>query len=87
MALSLDDYLDERRQGVEAALGRAVSELASVLPDQWREPAEAGVLSGGKRLRPCLLIAAGEAFGLEATPPFYDLGCIRGADPCLLVDA
>ena len=59
---------------MEAALERAVDSLAAVLPAPWIGPARAGVLSGGKRLRPCLLIAAGEAFGQEATAPLYDLG-------------
>ncbi|NNF29122.1 MAG: hypothetical protein HKN73_17995, partial [Gemmatimonadetes bacterium] len=72
-AHSLADYLDRRREGVEAALHRAVDDLASVLPDPWLQPARAGVLSGGKRLRPCLLIAASEAFGLDPSDSLYDL--------------
>lgn len=71
---SLDDYLDRRRLGVEAALRRAVDDLESVVPSPWIGPARAGVLSGGKRLRPCLLIAAGEAFGLAVSDPLFDLG-------------
>ncbi|NNM32659.1 MAG: polyprenyl synthetase family protein [Gemmatimonadetes bacterium] len=72
-AHSLGDYLDRRREGVEAALHRAVDDLALVLPDPWLQPARAGVLSGGKRLRPCLLIAASEAFGLDPSDSLYDL--------------
>lgn len=70
---SLADYLSHHRDGVESALARATDALAARLPEDLAAPARHGVLSGGKRLRPLLLVAAHEACGGTAGGTLYDL--------------
>ncbi len=62
-AFSLERYLDHERKGVEAALEAALDRLLPLLPPQVREAVRQGVLSGGKRLRPVLCMAAYRACG------------------------
>ncbi len=69
----LDTYLAHHRHGVDRALLRAVESLAPALPESWTQAVRAGVLSGGKRLRPLILVASSEAFGRTASEPLYDL--------------
>ncbi|MDH3222574.1 MAG: polyprenyl synthetase family protein, partial [Gemmatimonadota bacterium] len=69
----LDAYLAHHRQGVDRALLRAVDALAPALPEPWILAVRAGVLSGGKRLRPLVLMASSEAFGRTPSRPLYDL--------------
>jgi geranylgeranyl diphosphate synthase, type II len=63
-------YLAARRELIEAALDRAVEADGSRLVDAMRY----SLLGGGKRIRPILLLAAGEALG--ATPePLLPFAC------------
>lgn len=69
----LEALLSEEREPVERALERAVDVLGDVLPDELTRIVRAGVLSGGKRLRPILCVAAFRACGPEPSEPVRDL--------------
>jgi geranylgeranyl diphosphate synthase type II len=60
--IDLGDYLEKRRQLVEAELQHAVPN-SDGLPDGLQEAMRYSVLVGGKRLRPILCLAAAEAVG------------------------
>ena len=63
MTDALDDWLDTHRQQINQALDSALgSHLGS---SKLLEAARYSVLGGGKRLRPLLVFAAGEAVGAE----------------------
>lgn len=62
-AFSLARYLDQERERVEVALGGALDRLLPLLSVQVREAVRQGVMSGGKRLRPILCMAAYRACG------------------------
>ena len=70
---SLSAFLQARREPVERALRRSVDALASCASPSLGEAVRAGVLSGGKRLRPILLVVAYEEVGALPTGPLYDL--------------
>ena len=70
---SFDDYLKAHRGEIEAALGRAVDALEGTLGTKSMAAVRLGVLGGGKRLRPVLLIAAYKACGGKANAAVYDL--------------
>lgn len=70
---ALDRSLEDQRTKVEAALVRAVDGFASHVPVPAAGAARHGVLSGGKRLRPLLMIAAHEACGGAGGEALYDL--------------
>lgn len=70
---SFQRFLAERREEVEAALRRCVGGLAAVVPAGVRVAVEDGVLGGGKRLRPILLVTACEELGGEVGEAAYDL--------------
>ena len=61
---SLAAYLDDLRHTVEHALDGALA--ASAAPPLVVEAMRYGLLGGGKRLRPCLTLAAAESAGLPA---------------------
>lgn len=63
-------YLEERKALIDRALERHFQELSQ--PRILCEAMRYGVFSGGKRLRPVLMLAAGELFGAghEALLPF-----------------
>ncbi|GMR14197.1 MAG: polyprenyl synthetase family protein [Gemmatimonadota bacterium] len=69
----LEAFLAEQGLAVERALERALVGLLPELPAGLREPLRHGVMSGGKRLRPILCVAAHEACGGEASEGVYDL--------------
>lgn len=66
-------FLEDRRGRVGEALRRALDALAAHLPSKLAAAAEDGVTSGGKRLRPLLVVAACEEAGGRATEGVYDL--------------
>jgi geranylgeranyl pyrophosphate synthase len=57
----LDAYLDELRQFVETGLTQALA--SSGAPDLIADAMRYSLMSGGKRLRPCLTLATAEATG------------------------
>jgi geranylgeranyl diphosphate synthase, type II len=61
----LSDYLDARRAMIELALGDALPKETTA-PLRLHEAMRYSVLSGGKRLRPILAIAAAECVGADA---------------------
>jgi len=63
MAFDLDGYLAGCRERVDAALGERLPRPEQHDPLRLREAMAYAVLEGGKRLRPCLAIAACEALG------------------------
>jgi len=69
----LKAHLAAERTRVEAALERAVLGLEASLPADVCGAVRHGVLSGGKRLRPILCVAAFRACGGDAGPGAYDL--------------
>lgn len=69
----MEAFLAEQGPAVEEALERALVALLPTLPETLREPLRHGVMSGGKRLRPILCVAAYEACGGEASEASYDL--------------
>jgi len=69
----VEAFLAEQGPAVERALERALAGLLPTLPPALREPLRHGVMSGGKRLRPILCVAAHEACGGEASEAAYDL--------------
>jgi len=66
-------FLEDRRDNVGEALRRALDALAERVPPRLAAAAEDGVMSGGKRLRPLLLVAAYEETGGRAAQDVYDL--------------
>lgn len=60
----LDHYLARRRELIEEALDRAVGADGGAL----REAMRYSLLDGGKRIRPILLLASGEAVGASIEP-------------------
>ena len=70
---SFESFLETRRERIELALRRCVDRLAGVVPLALCAAIEDGVMSGGKRLRPLLLVTACEELGGEAEDPVYDL--------------
>ena len=69
----LEAFLAEQGPAVEEALERALVALLPTLPEALRGPLRHGVMSGGKRLRPILCVAAYEACGGERSDSVYDL--------------
>ncbi len=63
--MDFNSYLQERIQLVDAALDRWLPS-AEVLPGRLHKAMRYSVFAGGKRLRPILMIAAGEAVGGDA---------------------
>jgi geranylgeranyl diphosphate synthase type II len=59
----LDAYLAVERRRVESALQEAVAEAEALVEPKLAQAVRHGVLSGGKRLRPVLCMAAYEACG------------------------
>ncbi len=70
---SFRSFLAGRGKGVEAALRRCVGGLVAAVPEPVRAAVEDGVLGGGKRLRPILLVTACEELGGETGEAVYDL--------------
>ena len=70
---SLASFLEVRRKPVESALRRSVEALADFVPASLASATRDGVMSGGKRIRPLLLVAAYEEVGAVSTDPVYDL--------------
>ncbi|HUP51475.1 MAG TPA: polyprenyl synthetase family protein [Longimicrobiales bacterium] len=70
---ALAAYLDTERQAVEAALLRAIEELAASLPSDVAAAVRHGVTGGGKRLRPVLCAGAYAACGGGTSAAVYDL--------------
>ena len=66
-------FLESRRKPVERALRRSADGLAALASAPLGAAVRAGVLSGGKRLRPLLLVVAYEEVGPPPTGPLYDL--------------
>lgn len=59
--VDLQEYLRAQRERVEAALNRAAKRHGGVLPAPLADAMTHGLLSGGKRLRPILCMAAFQA--------------------------
>lgn len=70
---SFVSFLEARQWRVEEALQRSMVALADLLPARLISAVEDGVLSGGKRLRPILLVTACEEVGRKANEAVYDL--------------
>ena len=66
-------FLQSRREPVERALRRSADALAAIVSPSLGAAVRAGVLSGGKRLRPILLVVAYEEVGARPARPLYDL--------------
>lgn len=71
--LPLNAFLQSRREPVERALHRSADALAAIVSPSLGAAVRAGVLSGGKRLRPILLVVAYEEVGAGPASPLYDL--------------
>jgi geranylgeranyl pyrophosphate synthase len=63
VVFDLSGYLAEERAHAEAALERALGSFDGAVPEDVASAARAGVLSGGKRLRPILCVTAYRACG------------------------
>jgi geranylgeranyl pyrophosphate synthase len=63
MAWTLDAYLGELRAALDHELRRVLPEVGDDDPSALRAAMRYAVLAGGKRLRPCLTIAACQAVG------------------------
>lgn len=70
----LRTFLLEERDEVERALERSLDRLLVDVTDEIAAPARYAVMTGGKRLRPILCVAAYRAAGGRAVPAAYDLG-------------
>ncbi len=71
---SFRDFVHARRKRVEAALRRASAGLIKLVPPTVSAAAEDGIVSGGKRLRPLLVVTAWEELGDEpAGDAIFDL--------------
>jgi len=69
----LPAYLEAERDQVNRALERAVTRLQTALPEPLPPAASHAVLSGGKRLRPILCVAAQRACGGGVVDASYDM--------------
>jgi len=72
-AFDLERYLADERVLVEGALLRALEAVEPSVPPSLLPALRQGLLSGGKRLRPVLCVAAFRACGGVAAPALYDL--------------
>lgn len=70
---SVTAFMEAHRQPVESALEGSVGALASVAPPSVASALRDGVLGGGKRIRPFLLVAAYEEVAVVVDEPVYDL--------------
>ena len=70
---SLVSFLEDRRRPVESALRDSVDTLAADIPGSLAAAIRDAVMSGGKRIRPLLLVAGYEEAGAASTDPVYDL--------------
>ena len=68
-------FLEERRPLVEAELARLLDGSLARVPPKLAEAMRYGVLGGGKRLRPALVLAAAEAVGQGSFPSALRFGC------------
>jgi geranylgeranyl pyrophosphate synthase len=68
-------FLEERRPLVEAELVRLLDASLAKVPPKLAEAMRYGVLGGGKRLRPALVLAAAEAVGQATFPSAMRFGC------------
>ena len=73
-SVDLEALLRDERAEVERALERACAWLGEELPAALSEPLRQAVLSGGKRIRPVLCVAAYRACGGPKGSVVYDLG-------------
>ena len=71
--ISFESYLRTRRKHIETAMRRCMDRMAEVVPSGLFAAAEDGVMSGGKRLRPLLLVTACEETGGRPEDALYDL--------------
>jgi geranylgeranyl diphosphate synthase type II len=71
MAFNFDQYLKSHLKAVEGALGRVI---APKEPKRLAEAMRYSLMAGGKRLRPLLVLAAGEACGAKASE-LMDAAC------------
>lgn len=69
----LGAFMQGHRAEVEVALRRCVDGLAGVVPADVHAAAEDGVLSGGKRLRPILVVTTCTELGGAPSGALYDL--------------
>ena len=69
----LPGYLEAERNQVNRALERAVARLQTMLPEPLAPAAGHAVLTGGKRLRPILCVAAQRACGDGVVDASYDV--------------
>lgn len=63
MSFQLEEYLAELRPRIDAALEERLPRVEKEDPLRLREAIAAALLEGGKRLRPCLVVAACQAVG------------------------
>ncbi len=68
-------YAERHRPGIEAALQRCVARLAACLPPGLAAAARHGVLGGGKRIRPLLLLTAYRELGGPRPQAVHELAC------------
>lgn len=73
--MNLPRYLAHRQQRVNAFLERCIP--ASLQPDKLAQAMRYSLLSGGKRIRPVLAIAASEAVGGEVAPVLPFAGALE----------
>ena len=67
--MTAEAYLESRRAAIEPELSRRLAEALRPVPPRLAEAMRYGVLGGGKRLRPALVLAAAEAVGHAPAPP------------------
>src|SRR3954452_4576114 len=60
----LEEFLDTVRRNVDASLERSVP-TPEVEPRQLHEAVRWSLFAGGKRIRPAILFACGQAFGVS----------------------
>jgi len=75
----LAGYLEREKLQVEAALERALEALLPHLEPELHAPARHGVMTGGKRLRPILCVAAWRAVAADDHGHGTDAGAEDGA--------
>ena len=68
-------YAKRRSRCIDAALRKRVTRIASGLPPGLAAAVRDGVLGGGKRLRPLLLVTAYEELGGPRADAIYELAC------------
>ena len=73
--MNAEEFLEQQRPVVEKELERRLAASLERVPEKLAEAMRYGVLGGGKRLRPALVLATSGAVGQTSFPSAMQFGC------------